>query len=165
MKHDLIHCVVRIAQGDRVDIAEIPRAGAGALTPMEAAILIDLHSVGDDPMDAGGCAVRGAYKAGEVERTKHEEMERLSGIYGRERVRRVFPMQGMAPLTIDDLDLPRDNRIDPPKPKKAAEDTESRPSLADERKTLTDKIEAAGLKLPDGKLTIDDLRAMAKEVA
>jgi len=139
---DLIQCTVELTPEDGgVVLTEIVKSGPDALTPAEAAIL--MFKLGGGV----GIPIKNATVVGQIDRHKRVELARLLNKYGREIVQTVIPMISSMPVTLDDLELPPENRG----------------SSVTPEERLRAEIERLGSTVPKGKLSIADLEALLAE--
>lgn len=146
---DLIDCTVRLNCKGDLGKMEIVRTGPDALTPAECIVIQNIHDTGSGA-DADR-VIRNARVVGSVERSRPQEIERLTHIYGIARVRHLFPANHLLPMTLEDIELPGECVA----PVARKRDTDA---------SLRAEIEKAGGIVPDGKLSLDDLRAIRDEV-
>jgi len=156
MKLDLIQCTVRLQNDGQNDKTEIVKSGPDAITPAEAIVLMMQHSLDDGP---NGCAIRNAIKVGEIETTKQEEGFRLRRKYG-PIVEQAFPRGRHMPSTIEDLELPPECIG---KPRQMTLDATAPKTAHERKKEMRAALEAAGIEVPKGNLSEDDLQALMDE--
>lgn len=153
MKFDLIQCSVRLNHDGDNTKTEIVRAGVDALTPPEIVLLQMQHGTDDS---FGGHAIRNAVKVGEIELDKQDIFDRISTRF-RVDAKTIFPAPNLMPKTLADLELPVECHGRPRQEPVA----ESGPAQRKKelRKILTD----AGVDVPKGNLSEDDLLLLLEE--
>lgn len=156
MEMDRIQCLVRVNQNSNIDDLVIVKAGPDALTPAEMIVLMMKHSISDA---FEGCSIQKARKVGTVERSKQDELDRLRLKYG-DIVNTAFPRGRHLPVTLADVDLP-EGSIDTAKhPEPVVDEVDTTP---DEKPDYRAALEAAGVDIPKGDLSDDDLMALMIE--
>jgi hypothetical protein len=158
MLFEKIQCTVRLNQKGNSTLTEIVKSGPDAITIPEAAILKMQHRTGDSEFDVTGadCPIRNAQVVGKVIRGKGEELQRLSEIYGPDVVRFLFPTHNHVPTKLEELDLPAECMAPLKKTGRAVKPV-------DMGAAMKKALKGAGIALPEGDLSEDDLEALMAE--
>lgn len=167
MRLDLVQCLVQIPDGGGSGFTQVLKAGPGAVTPPEMAILQYLHNT-EAEGPARECLSR-CRVVGFIETDAYNEIDRLAGIYKKKMVSFIFPPQSKLPQTLDDLNLPEEC-MDPQGPVLVEEEgkeildpsTKLKPKTA---KQLRAGLEAMGIDVPVGNISIADLTALFPQAA
>jgi len=146
-----IQCLIRLNQDGKTDLTQVVKAGPSAVLATEIPLLRMRHDVADGLLEEE-CCISLAKVVGEVEISKVAEFERLKNRYG-ETVSTVYPQGRMMPLTLADCELP--NGCHGPVEKKATK--------AHTAKGLRAQLKEAGVTVPAGNLSVDDLMALIVE--
>ena len=171
MEIDKIQCLVTLAAEGTPGMTQVVMAGPSALSAPEVVLMRAKNDVEDI------CCISDAIVVDTVETSFAHERERLSEKYGRSIVHTIFPAAHLMPKTLMQLDLPPEAVCDiidaveieaePPVVAKPAASTakpkEAPAVVAARKRELKAQLEAAGVKLPKGKHTEDDLKAMVEE--
>lgn len=159
MKVDLIQCTVRIQDDGHFGNLEVVKSGPSALRATEIPLLRAKHDLGG-ASGPEACCIQNARVVGQTEIVTLEEAQRLTRTYGK-IVQEIYPNGRGMPSTIADCDLPLACIAEMPK---AEEKVDEKKSAADRKKEMREALEAAGVEIPPGNLSIQDYEALMEEL-
>lgn len=158
MKLQKIQCLVGLLHNGQNTGTVVGLFGPDAVTAPEIPILRSKHDLTENSQGTE-CAIQRAVVVGEVEVDRAAEYERLVMKYGRAAVVAVYPQSRLMPATLEECDLPP-SCLAPvtAEPEKVDEGGDE-----DDADAIREKLVAAGVKVPNGDLSLEDLKALAEE--
>lgn len=162
MQIERVQCLVRLNLNGKTDLMQVVKAGPDAVPASEIPLIRAKHDVASG-MTVDECAVTRAEVVGVLETTKAEEFERLMIKYGKKFVESMYPQGRLMPLTLADCELPPGCVVAGKKKKGGKAKVEEPVNPEFDRDFWLEELKGAGVKIPEGSLSEDDIWALVIE--